>query len=237
MGWYVYMLRCGDGSLYTGCTNDVQRRLKTHQSGRGAKYTRSRLPVELAYWEAAPDKSAAARREAEIKKLTRQQKLKLIETEEQTMREMRRKDRQLSLQEAWEIVDRCEYAVLTMTEDGAPYGVPLNIAREGNAVYFHGAMAGRKADCMAAQPRVCLVCVGGAEVVPEKLTTRYESAILFGSAELLTQPEEKTEALRLLCLRHMPDHMHLFDGEIQSSLRHTAVWKVTVDAITGKANR
>ena len=76
---YVYILRCGDGTLYTGCTNDLPRRLQAHQSGRGAKYTRSRLPVELVYQEACADKSAALRREYEIKQLTRVQKLKLIE--------------------------------------------------------------------------------------------------------------------------------------------------------------
>ena len=68
MSWYVYMLRCGDGSLYTGYTDDISRRLAAHQSGRGAKYTRSHLPVELAYWEELPDKPAALRREAAIKR-------------------------------------------------------------------------------------------------------------------------------------------------------------------------
>lgn len=82
MAWFVYMLRCGDGSLYTGCTDDVQRRLAVHRSGKGAKYTRSRLPVELAYQEEASDRSAALRREAAIKKLTRQEKLRLIEAAE-----------------------------------------------------------------------------------------------------------------------------------------------------------
>lgn len=79
MGWVVYILRCGDGTLYTGCTNDLPHRLEAHRGGRGAKYTRSRLPVELAYQEEAADRSAALRREAAIKRLTRQEKLKLIE--------------------------------------------------------------------------------------------------------------------------------------------------------------
>lgn len=78
MVWYVYMLRCGDGSLYTGSTTDVDRRLREHQSGTGARYTHSRPPVALAYVEEAPDRSAAQRREAAIKKLPRAQKLKLI---------------------------------------------------------------------------------------------------------------------------------------------------------------
>ena len=76
--YWVYLLRCGDGSLYTGCTNDLVRRLRAHQSGRGAKYTRSRLPVELVYREPAADRSAALRREAAIKAMTRAEKLALL---------------------------------------------------------------------------------------------------------------------------------------------------------------
>lgn len=79
VSWFVYMLQCKDDSLYTGYTDDVQRRLAVHSAGKGAKYTRSRLPVELVYQEELPDKSAALRREAAIKKLTRRQKLDLIE--------------------------------------------------------------------------------------------------------------------------------------------------------------
>lgn len=75
----VYILRCGDGSLYTGWTNDLPARVKAHQQKRGAKYTKSRQPVELIYHEECADKSAALKREAEIKQLTREQKLKLIE--------------------------------------------------------------------------------------------------------------------------------------------------------------
>ena len=82
MAWYVYMLRCGDGSLYTGSTDNVERRLAVHQSGKGAKYTRSRLPVTLVYQEELPDKPAALRREAAIKSLTRSEKLALLQTTE-----------------------------------------------------------------------------------------------------------------------------------------------------------
>ena len=78
MGYLVYILRCGDGTLYTGCTNHPPHRLQAHQSGRRAKYTRSRLPAELAYQEAVPDRSAALRREAAIKRLDRRRKLALI---------------------------------------------------------------------------------------------------------------------------------------------------------------
>ena len=78
MGSWVYILRCGDGTLYTGVTTDVERRLREHESGRGAKYARSRGPLTLVYREAQPDRGAALRREAAIKRLTRAEKLALI---------------------------------------------------------------------------------------------------------------------------------------------------------------
>lgn len=68
MAAFVYMLRCKDGSLYTGWTNDLEHRLAMHSSGRGAKYTRGRGPLELVYSEELPDKEAALRRECAIKK-------------------------------------------------------------------------------------------------------------------------------------------------------------------------
>ncbi len=75
---YVYFLRCGDGSLYCGWTNDLERRLKAHKSGRGAKYTRSRLPVELVYAERFEKKGEALSREWHLKRLSRAEKLSLI---------------------------------------------------------------------------------------------------------------------------------------------------------------
>ena len=77
--WYVYMLRCGDDSLYTGITDDVQRRLAVHKSGKGAKYTRGRGPLQLVHQEQYDTKSEALRRELEIKALSRQEKLMLLE--------------------------------------------------------------------------------------------------------------------------------------------------------------
>lgn len=78
MEYYVYILRCADGTLYTGIAADVERRVAVHNSGKGAKYTRGRLPVKEVYREIQPDKGAALSREFAIKKLTRAQKLELI---------------------------------------------------------------------------------------------------------------------------------------------------------------
>lgn len=77
--YYTYMLRCADGTLYSGYTTDLYRRTALHNSGKGAKYTRSRRPVELVFMEEQPTKSEALRQEAALKKLTRTQKLRLIE--------------------------------------------------------------------------------------------------------------------------------------------------------------
>ena len=75
---YVYILKCGDDSLYTGWTNNLEKRFKDHCSGRGAKYTKGRGPLELVYYEESEDKSGAMKREYEIKRLTRKQKEELI---------------------------------------------------------------------------------------------------------------------------------------------------------------
>ena len=78
MPWYLYILRCGDGTFYTGVTDNVERRLEAHRAGKGAKYTRGRGPLELVYREELPDKSAALRREIAVKRLNRREKLALI---------------------------------------------------------------------------------------------------------------------------------------------------------------
>lgn len=82
MAYWLYILRCGDGSLYTGTTDDVERRLKAHREGKGAKYTRGRGPLEVVYREALSDKSAALKREWAVKRLSREEKLRLIENGE-----------------------------------------------------------------------------------------------------------------------------------------------------------
>lgn len=75
---YTYMVRCSDGSLYTGWTNDLEKRVKCHNAGKGAKYTKPRLPVRLVYCESFDTKEAAMRREAAIKKLSKAKKEELV---------------------------------------------------------------------------------------------------------------------------------------------------------------
>ncbi len=83
--WTVYILECGDGTLYTGITDDLRRRLIAHEEGRGAKYTRGRGPLKLRYYETVSDKSSALKRECALKRLRRSEKMEMIrEREAQT---------------------------------------------------------------------------------------------------------------------------------------------------------
>ena len=77
--WIVYILKCSDGTFYTGVTNDLDKRIEQHNKGKGAKYTRSRLPVHVVYQESAPEKGIALKREYAIKQLSREEKLQLMQ--------------------------------------------------------------------------------------------------------------------------------------------------------------
>lgn len=83
---YTYMVRCSDGTLYTGWTNHIEQRLQNHNSGKGAKYTRSRTPVELVYLEISETKQEAMRKEVYYKRLTRRQKEAMIASEQNLVR-------------------------------------------------------------------------------------------------------------------------------------------------------
>jgi len=95
--YFAYLVQCADGTLYGGYTTDLQKRMEAHNSGKGAKYTRSRLPVELVYWEECPSKEEAMSREWHLKRLTRAQKLALIQQwKEQPMGVRRLEERDIS---------------------------------------------------------------------------------------------------------------------------------------------
>lgn len=149
---------------------------------------------------------------------------------------MRRKDRELSPELALSIADRCGYAVLSLvSKDSLPYAVPVSPARMGGYMYFHCANEGTKTDIMRENPDVCLVCVGNNQPAEDKFTTYFESAIIKGKASEVTDKEEKIAALRVICEKYTPSNMSDFDNAIERSLDRTAVWKISIDEITGKA--
>jgi nitroimidazol reductase NimA-like FMN-containing flavoprotein (pyridoxamine 5'-phosphate oxidase superfamily) len=133
------------------------------------------------------------------------------------------------------VIDKCRFAVMaTVNPDGTPYCVPLSIARDGEWLYFHSAREGRKIDNLRRQNRVCLSCVGDTYLPPDHFTVVYESASVFGSAEEVTDREERIRALRLICERYTPANMAAFGEEIRKFLDAAAVWKIRIDEVSGK---
>lgn len=150
---------------------------------------------------------------------------------------MRRKDREKSIEFAFDIVDKCEYATLaTVNEDGSPYCIPVSIIRNGEYIYFHCARDGQKIDNIKRNNQVCLSCVGDTYLPKDEFTTKFESAVVFGTVGEVIDNVEKIEALKLLCEKYTNDNMVNFDEAIQRSLNHTAVWRVKIVKITGKSN-
>ena len=142
---------------------------------------------------------------------------------------------------ALEVLDKAPYVTVSFTRpDGTPYGVPLSLARiDEKTFYFHCAMEGEKLDCIATNPMVALSAVTRCTptVGPKdgSFTLQYKSAMAFGKAEMVTDKDEKIEALRAICLRFLPKHMDAFDDAIARSLKQTIVVKITLTAPpTGK---
>lgn len=151
---------------------------------------------------------------------------------------MRRKDREMSEEFAWEVADQCEWATLGMMDPaGNPYCVPVSIVRENTSIYFHCAQSGFKVDCLKNNENICISCVGDTFRPPDKFTTKYESAILRGKAAEVTEETEKIHALRLLCKRHTPANMENFEEAVSKSLSVTAVWRIDIQEITGKRKK
>ena len=151
---------------------------------------------------------------------------------------MRRKDRELTKDSALEIVDKCLYSVMaTVNPGGDPYCIPLSMARDGEWLYFHSAKEGHKIDNIRHNNRVCVTCVGDLRTVPGKFSLFFESAVINGTAFEITDREEMIHALRIISLRYTPAIMDKFDDEIQKNLDKTAVWKISINGISGKGRR
>lgn len=151
---------------------------------------------------------------------------------------MRRKDREMDKDFALTVADKCEYAFLSVVDpEGKPYGVALSVVRHENSMYFHCAHEGFKVDCFKADPNACMVCVGDTERQKDKFTTKFESAVIRGKLSEVTDGEEKIFALKILCERHTPANMSNFDNAAKASLARTAIWKMSIDEITGKCKK
>jgi len=153
-------------------------------------------------------------------------------------REVRRSDRALSENQAREILARAEHGVLaTLGTDGWPYAVPVNHVLSGDTLYIHCAVEGHKLENIAHEERVSFCAVASASVLPAKLSTLYESAVVFGRAALVTDPAEKRRALELLAIRFCGALSPEAESAIATSASRTAVVRIRLERIAGKAHR
>jgi nitroimidazol reductase NimA-like FMN-containing flavoprotein (pyridoxamine 5'-phosphate oxidase superfamily) len=154
-----------------------------------------------------------------------------------SFRDIRRSDRALTEDQAREILARAEHGVLaTLGADGWPYAVPVNHVLSGDVLYIHCATEGHKLENIAHEERVSFCAVVGAMVLPARLSTLYESAIAFGRAALVTDPAEKRLALELLAVRFCGALSPNAEKAIATSDSRTAVVRIRLERITGKAN-
>ena len=149
---------------------------------------------------------------------------------------IRRRDRALEGPEALAILGKAEWGVLaTVGADGWPYAVPMNHALVEGALLLHSAREGHKLENLQAEARVSYCVVTQAETLPLELATRYESAIVFGRARLVTDEAERRAALQSFGARFAPDHPEVVARETAKDAFRTAVLRITIERVTGKA--
>ncbi len=154
--------------------------------------------------------------------------------------EMRRKDRSRGKEFSLELIDRCTHGVMALTTgEDTPYCLPLSLVRVGDALYFHCAHQGRKVELMRTNPKVCVTFVGGdrpAYLDKGEYTTFFQSVIVTGTVQEVTDDGEKTEALRALCQKLTPQAMDgdKFEQAVSRSLPATGVWRIDMEEISGK---
>jgi nitroimidazol reductase NimA-like FMN-containing flavoprotein (pyridoxamine 5'-phosphate oxidase superfamily) len=173
---------------------------------------------------------------------------------------MRRKDREMSREFGLKVIDKSRYGVLSMTgEDNEPYGIPLSIVRDGNNLYFHSAMDGRKVKIFATSPKVSIAFVGETKIpenytkegldeivkdeskavllISKVFTTEYESAVVKGKVKLVEDEDEKIKAMKLICEKYTLTKMDYFNMAIKSGLKRTNVYRIEIEEIKAKRKK
>ncbi len=166
------------------------------------------------------------------------------------MEEMRRKDREMDIDFAHSIIDKAAFGSLaTINEDNTPYSVPISFVRKGNIIYIHSATKGTKINNIIKNPEVSMSFVGDVNIpFPDEessvgrkpsdvFTTEFESAVIFGSASMVDNNNEKILGLKLLCEKYTPDNMGFFSDAIKDSMDMTNVIRIEIRKITGKRKK
>lgn len=173
---------------------------------------------------------------------------------------MRRKDREMDREFGLKVIDKSRYGVLSMVdEDNGTYSIPLSIVREGDKLYFHSAMEGKKVKILEKNPTVSMVFVGETKIpenysneeldeivkdeskagllISKVFTTEFESAIVIGKVKLLEDENEKINTLRLICEKYTPTKMDYFPMAIKVGLIRTNVYFIEIEEITAKRKK
>jgi nitroimidazol reductase NimA-like FMN-containing flavoprotein (pyridoxamine 5'-phosphate oxidase superfamily) len=175
------------------------------------------------------------------------------------VKNLRRKDREMGKEFGLKVIDKSPYGVLSMVDNKEPYGIPLSLVRDGNTLYFHGAMAGRKVDMLKKNPRVSVTFVGetkvpeiytneeldeliqdevkAATLISKVFTTEFESVVVTGTVKAVEDEEEKVKALRLVCEKYTPTKMAYFPVAIKAGLKRTKVYAMEIDELTAKRKK
>ncbi len=153
------------------------------------------------------------------------------------MKSVRRRDREITIQESKTILDKAEYGVLsTVDKDGQPYGVPMSYVYKNDCIYFHCALSGQKLDNIENNAKVSFCVVGNTKVLPDKFATEYESAVVFGVASEI-KGAEKRSALLWLLEKYCPDFIEEGKQYIEQNDKATKCFKIEIHHISGKARR
>ena len=153
------------------------------------------------------------------------------------MKELRRKDRAITEEEAISLLNKAEYGVLsTVSENGKPYGVPLNFCVIDDCVYFHCAVEGQKIDNITQNKSVSFCAVGNTEILPGKFGTKYESVVVSGDVEEVFDMNKQI-ALEGLLQKYSPEFIDQGIKYIEGLREKTRVFKITINKLTGKARK
>lgn len=152
-------------------------------------------------------------------------------------KDMRRKDKQMDLNQSIEILKNGKYGVLsTVGENGYSYGVPLNYVYLNDSIYFHCAKTGHKLENITHNPKVSFLVVGELEIIPDEFNTKYKSVIVFGKAE---EVEEKEKEMALMAMIEKYSYNYLEKGKkyIEKDFKNAKVIRVSIEHITGKEGK
>ena len=153
------------------------------------------------------------------------------------MKELRRKDRAITEEEAIALLNKAEYGVLsTVSENGDPYGVPLNFWVIDHCIYFHCAVEGQKIDNIQQNKSVSFCTVGNTKILPDKFATKYESVIVSGEVEEVFDMNKQL-ALEGLLHKYSPEFIVKGIKYIEELNEKTRVFKITINKLTGKARK